>query len=356
MFQVVGEAISRNTLINCCLSTRGIPEGGHWSLIIHTGGMGYRDRRMVRLEKISNAQEQAQHNGSMAIRQLGNAGLAILAILNLASSQDQADAIRQAVTLKASFDEAVRADYGRGELGLSTRFNHETEQNRFVFEKGFDATVFRVARNAGIVGGALEARDLLPRNGRIFFPAQRNIAYRKGGWAGSLSVWLKTDPNTMLKSRFCDPVQITERGASNGGIWFDFNDAKPRDMRMGAFPAVPAGGKPLAESDPSAPIVWLKSVGFTASEWHHVAMTWTGFDTGRSGARAALYVDGKLIGELRGREITMEWDLEKTGIYIAVGYIGLLDELVVFNRALTPTEVTLLLQRPGLLSNLTSAP
>jgi hypothetical protein len=287
----------------------------------------------------------------MAIRRLYSAGVAILATLNLASPNDATDAIRQAVALRASFDEAVRADYGRGELSLSTRFNHETEKNRFVFEKGFDTTVFRVARNAGIVGGALEARDLLPRNGRIFFPAQGNIAYRRGGWAGSVSVWLKTDPNTMFKSGFCDPVQITERGASNGAIWVDFNNAKPRDMRMGAFPAVPGGGKALAESDSAAPIIWLKGVGFKASEWHHVVMTWTGFDTGRSDARAALYVDGKPIGELKDREIAMEWDLDKTGIYIAVGYIGLLDELAVFNRALTPAEITLLFRQPGLLAN-----
>jgi hypothetical protein len=287
----------------------------------------------------------------MPIRRLRNAAVAILATLHLASPNDAADAIRQAVTLRASFDEAVRADYGQGDLGLSTRFNHESEKNRFVFEKGFDATVFRVARNAGIVGGALEARNLLPRNGRIFFPAQGNIAYRRGGWAGSVSVWLKTDPNTMLKSGFCDPVQITERGASNGGIWVDFNDAKPRDMRMGAFPAVPEGGKPRAESDPLAPIIWLKGVGFKASEWHHVVMTWEGFDTGRSDAGAALYVDGKPIGELKDREIAMQWDLDKTGIYIAVGYIGLLDELAVFKRALTPAEIALLFRQPGLLSN-----
>ena len=275
--------------------------------------------------------------------------------LNLASPDNATDAIRQAVTLRASFDEDVRADDGRGELGLSTRFNHETEKNRFVFEKGFDATVFRVARNGGIVGGALEARDVLPRNGRIFFPAEANIAYRKGGWGGSVSVWLKTDPNTMLKG-FSDPVQITERGASNGGIWVDFNDAKPRDMRMGAFPAVPAGGKAVAESNSSAPIIRLKDVGFKASEWHHIVMTWTGFDTGRIDARAALYVDGKPIGELKDREIAMEWNLEKTGIYIAVGYIGLIDELAVFNRALTPAEIRLLNQSPGLLSNLVARP
>jgi hypothetical protein len=80
-------------------------------------------------------------------------------------------------------------------------------------------------------------------------------------------------------------------------------------------------------------------------------MTWAGFDTSRSDARAALYVDGKLIGELKDREIAMEWDLDKTGIYIAVGYIGLLDELAVFNRALTAAEITLLLRQPGLLAN-----
>jgi hypothetical protein len=120
---------------------------------------------------------------------------------------------------------------------------------------------------------------------------------------------------------------------------------------MGTFPAVPEGGKPIAESDPSAPVIWLKGVGFKASEWHHVAMTWENFDTNRSDARTALYVDGKPIGELKGREIGMEWDFDKARIYIAVGYIGLLDEFAVFNRALTQAEIGLLFHRPGLLSN-----
>jgi hypothetical protein len=275
-----------------------------------------------------------------------------LAALNPANPADSAeDAIVKAVTLRASFDEGLRGDQGDGELVLSTRFNHGTEKGRFVFEKGFDPGVFQVARNAGIVGGALEALDVLPRNGRIFFPAKGNIAYQKGGWAGSVSVWLKTDPETMLKTRFCDPVQITERGATNGGIWFDFNDARPRDLRMGAFPAIPAERKPISDNDPSAPIIWLKNAGFQANEWHHVVLIWEGFDTGRSSARAALFVDGKPIGELKDREIAMEWDLDKTGIYIAVGYIGLLDELAVFNRALTPAEITLLFRRPALLAS-----
>ena len=74
---------------------------------------------------------------------------------------------------------------------------------------------------------------------------------------------------------------------------------------MGTFPAVPAGGKPIAESDPLAPIIWLKAAGFKATDWHHVVLNWAGFDTGRSTAQTALYVDGKPIGELKDREIAM---------------------------------------------------
>jgi hypothetical protein len=48
----------------------------------------------------------------------------------------------------------------------------------------------------------------------------------------------------------------------------------------------------------------------------------------------------------------MEWDIEKTGIYVAINYIGLLDEFAVFDRALSSDEVALLRAKPGILSGL----
>jgi hypothetical protein len=263
--------------------------------------------------------------------------------------------LRKAVTLYASFDEAVRADFGGGQFTLDTRSNHETEKGKFVFTRGLPAKVFRIARGRGVSGGALEATDVLPRNGRIFFPAKGNLAYKKGGWGGALSVWVNTDPNKVLKTSFCDPVQITQKGANNGGIWFDFNDAKPRDLRMGVFPAVPEGQKPVAESDPQAPMVRVPGVGFKSGDWHHVALTWKNLDTGRKDALAALYIDGKRIGQMADRELAMGWDLDRTGIYVAVNYIGLLDELALFNRPLTAAEVSLLHRRPALLVPLKKA-
>jgi len=260
--------------------------------------------------------------------------------------------LAQAVTFYASFDEAVKADRGGGQLTPDTRFNHPTEKNQYVVDHGFNTKVFTIARTKGIAGGALEVVDVLPRNGRIFFPAKGNLAFKKGGWGGSVSVWCKINPDTMLKTRFCDPIQITQKGANNGGLWFDFNDAKPRDLRHGAFPMIPDGQKGIGEDDATAPMVRVRSVGWKANEWHHVVITWKNLDTGKNDAVTALSIDGKLIGEVKDRAIAMGWELDKAGIYVAINYIGLLDELALFNRALTAEEITALHKKPDLLAAL----
>jgi len=277
--------------------------------------------------------------------------LAVALAPSLAADASDGDRIRDTVTLYASFDDGVKADVGGGVLTLSTR-KGDLKTKKFTFEKGFSDKAFRIAKNKGKSGGALECIDVLPDNGRVYFSAKGNIAFKKGGWSGSVSTWIKTDPDKLLKTKFCDPVQITQKGANDGGIWFDFNDKKPRDMRMGAFPAIPKGEKGISEDDAKAPMVWVRKVGFKADDWHHVVLTWKNLDTGKTDAVATLYVDGKKIGEVKDRAIAMDWDVEKAGIYVAINYIGLLDEFAIFNRELSAEQVKLLHDEPGLLAKL----
>src|SRR5271154_4613316 len=239
--------------------------------------------------------------------------------------------LKKAVTFYASFDQAVKADVGAGVLTPFTGVRPEPGKPKPETKPGADEKVFTIAKTKGIAGGCLEAVDVLPNNGRIFFPAKGNIAFRKGGWGGAVSVWINFDPDKMLKTKFCDPVQITQKGANNGGIWFDFNDGKPRDMRHGAFPAVKEGEKPQSEDDPKAPMVRVPKVGFKSGDWHHIVLSWTNFDTGKPDAVSQFWVDGKLIGEVKERAIAMDWDIDKAGIFFSIGYIGLLDEFAIFN-------------------------
>ncbi|OAI47224.1 hypothetical protein AYO44_09905 [Planctomycetaceae bacterium SCGC AG-212-F19] len=271
----------------------------------------------------------------------------------LAADADE-DALKKAVTLYASFDEAVKADYSGGDGAVYTGVRPEPGKPKPEPIKGVDTKVFTVAKK-GVAGGCLEALDGLPNNGRAFFAAKGNIAFKKGGWGGAMSMWINFDPDKMLKAKFCDPVQITQKGANNGGIWFDFNDAKPRDMRHGAFPAVKEGEKAQSEDDPKAPMVRVPKVGYKSGDWHHIVFSWKNFDTGKPDAVSQFWVDGKLIGEVKDRAIAMDWDIDKAGIFFSINYIGLLDEMAIFNRALTAEEIALLQKKPGVLQPLKKA-
>jgi hypothetical protein len=288
--------------------------------------------------------------------------LALLAVLLIsarpAASADADPAmLRNAVCLYASFDEAVKADAGSDDLTVSTRSVDPEDRKKFLFEKGFDPKVFRIARDKGISGGCLEVVDLPARNGRLYFPAKGKVVHRKdAAWGGAFSVWVNTDPNKQLKTPFCDPVLITQRGLNNGSIFIHFNDAKPRDLQAGTYPSIPAGQEPVPEEDPKAPLTRLKKVGFKAGEWHHIALCWDRFNTGKTDGTHTLYVDGKKIDDLKNYEIGMDWDLEQTRIYFAVNLVGLLDELAVFNRPLTAEEVALLYNKPGVLQPLKPRP
>jgi hypothetical protein len=57
-----------------------------------------------------------------------------------------------------------------------------------------------------------------------------------------------------------------------------------------------------------------------------------------------LYLDGQPQGTLSARQQTFTWDIDATAIALGLGYIGLFDELAIFDRALTDAQVRALQQ------------
>jgi hypothetical protein len=86
---------------------------------------------------------------------------------------------------------------------------------------------------------------------------------------------------------------------------------------------------------------------FRPGRWTHVVFTFERFNTGRSDGVARLYLDGAPQGSLSARQQTFTWDPDKVAIGLGLGYIGMLDELSVFDRALTPDEIRSLSRLAG---------
>jgi sugar lactone lactonase YvrE len=141
-------------------------------------------------------------------------------------------AITKDLTFYASFDHGVDADFALGDAHLFTVVATKPERKT---EPGLHtAGATRLASGKGRRGNALEFTKR--EASWIFFDGFRNVDYRARDWSGTVSLWLKLDPETDLDPGFADPLQLTTRAWNDGSFFVDFNkDGDPRDFRLGAF-------------------------------------------------------------------------------------------------------------------------
>ncbi|HLL44999.1 MAG TPA: hypothetical protein VK369_17735, partial [Segetibacter sp.] len=81
-------------------------------------------------------------------------------------------------------------------------------------------------------------------------------------------------------------------------------------------------------------------------------VSWEGLNTGQVG-RGKLYFDGKFQGETGGIREPFVWDISDATIRLGTGpYVGMVDDIAVFNRPLTNEEVHSLYEQKGGVSDL----
>lgn len=258
------------------------------------------------------------------------------------------DGLRQALTFHASFDQGMDADYGSGDRRL---FHAPSLKLPRVGAPGLPAHgAVSIAKGEGKTGDALRFHRNMPEV--VFFQVEKNLAYAKSNWSGTVSFWLRLDPDTDLAPGYCDPLQITPREWNDGALWVDFSkDERPRHFRLGAFAdrAVWDPQRRNYDTLPAneRPLVTVTRPPFSRDRWTHVAFTFVNFNTGSKDGAATLYLDGRAQGSVSAWKQTLTWEPAQTIAMIGIGYTGLFDELAFFNRALTAVEVGQLFTLPG---------
>lgn len=254
----------------------------------------------------------------------------------------------RALTFHASFDHGVDADFARGDR----RFLHAPSHDKRTEAKpGLppDGEV-RVAEGVGRYGNALR---FVKTSTLACFRAPGNIAYRRTGWSGTVSFWLSVDPQLDLAMGFCDPLQITTKAWNDAAFFVEF-EKRTNDVpfRIGAYPDVPVWNPQNRKWEEMSPaekphLAAPTPTPFARGRWTHVVFTFEHFNTGKPDGVVTLYLDGRPVTRIPARQQTFTWDLEKTYIMMGIGYLGLWDELAIFNRALTEAEVGQLYALPN---------
>ena len=140
------------------------------------------------------------------------------------------------------------------------------------------------------------------------------------------------------------------RGAENGArtalfLHLATKDDVPRHFRLGVFGSLkvwnPTDTPPDKNPDFIKRLVVVDHPPFARERWTHVLLTWTGLNAGQAGS-ASLFLNGKLISSATGIRQPFEWDPSLLAIRLGVNYTGLMDEVAVFDRALSENDIAAL--------------
>jgi len=250
-----------------------------------------------------------------------------------------ARSLQTALTFYAPFDGRAEAAFAKGDPHL---YSAPSMRARDSAARGLPINqVTRLAPGEGRFGDAL--RFTAKQAPFVFFRAATNVHYAAQNWGGTVSFWLSTDPTNDLQPGFCDPIQITPRAWNDAAFFVEFEKRQTIPFRLGVYPDVKVWNPdnrewskiPLADK----PLVTVEDPPFNRGKWTHVVFTWENFNTAESNGVAKLYLDGDYRGELAARVQTFTWDPAQTVVGLGLNYVGLMDELAVFNRALSSEEV-----------------
>jgi|GEM_PF-109362 len=318
-------------------------EDGHWVVLAghEIGEGGFQTTRTDMLEALFEYVQQP--NSGIWLAPVGE----VAAYVKKQRSEREQE-LSEALTFAATFDEGYEADYGEGDTRMFTAPAYDELESA---RAGMNSEYIELAEGKGRFGDALHFQK--KADPVIFYPSKDNVAYDEADWSGTISLWLSLDPEEELEPGYVDPIQITDAGYNDAALWVDFSDKNPRSFRMGVYGDLDVWNpnKVGPDDDPAfnERLLPAEYRPFGAGIWTHIAITFSGLNT--KNGTASFYINGQRQGN---REIPepFTWELGKSKIFLGLNYVGLLDEVALFDRALTEEEIVRLYQLPEGLSAL----
>jgi hypothetical protein len=245
-----------------------------------------------------------------------------------------ADALNKSLAFHASFDAGLDADFSRGGMACVIRKGKE-------FVPCVPNDDIRVVPDAGRFGGALH----FPRKGatRPQFSGVNVLGYNNRSWSATVSVWLRLTPDKDLEPGYCDPVQIVGDDSRKGFIFLEWSkDETPRFFRYAIRPLFhiwnPTNVQWADIPFEKRPMVQVANAPFSRDAWTHVVFTLAGINDKSAKPSGSLYINGKLQGRIEGWDLTFAWDPAHVALVLGAAYVGHMDDLAVFDRALSDAE------------------
>jgi len=248
----------------------------------------------------------------------------------------ESETIRAALYFHVPFDGTADAK----RFAKDGRIMTADSLDRKTLTPGINRPEVHIAPGEGKHGDCLRFTDKSPR---VLCFAGSEMPYADSNWSGTVSLWMRLNPDADLLPGYCDPIQITSKGWNDAAFFVDFDKDLPRDFRLGVFSDLSHWNPEKIDWDAwpidKRPMVTIPNPPFTRDRWTHVAFTFENINPAEDETSSAtLYLDGRPVGTLR-QPMRFTWDADSVAIMLGIEYIGDMDDLMIFNRALTAAEI-----------------
>lgn len=259
-----------------------------------------------------------------------------------AAEREAREKLTRALTLHASFDKGLDADFSRGDKKCYV------QKGPMLVPADPNEEVKLVA-DAGRFGGALH----FPKKGnyRPLFKDGGVLGYNPKSWSATVSVWLRLNPDKDLEPGYCDPVQIIGNDSKKGFIFLEWSkDETPRYFRYAIRPLFhiwnPDNVQWADIPFEKRPMVQVARAPFSREQWTHVVFTLENINDKSKPRVGKLYLNAKLQGAIEKWDLTFDWDPAQVLLVLGASYVGFMDDLAVFDRPLTDVEIDRLYRLP----------
>jgi hypothetical protein len=261
--------------------------------------------------------------------------------------------LRSALVFHAPYDVTADAVVARGDPRVYTAADRAKRAGAPAGLPSGDEV--RIVKEAGRFGGALEFRRKI--KSQVFYRGGENLGYQPKDWQGSVSLWLRLDPDRDLEPGYCDPFQFVGQAWNEGNLFIEFSkDHTPRHFRFAIMAVTrfwnPHNRKWEEMPEPERPMIAVHRPPFTRERWTHVLVTFARINSGAPDGRGTLYLDGVRQGTFTGWNHTFNWDVSQSALTVGLAYTGLIDDLALFNRELNDAEAQAIFALPGGIASL----
>ena len=255
-----------------------------------------------------------------------------------AAETESKSRLARALTLHASFDQGLDADFARGDKAC-----YIVEGKDLVPAKPNDDV--RLTADAGRFGQGLHFTK--KNNLRPAYKDGGVLGYNDKSWSTTVSTWLRLNPDQDLEPGYCDPVQIVGDDLKKGFIFLEWSkDETPRFFRFAIRPLFhiwnPSNVQWADIPFEKRPMVQVAKAPFSRDAWTHVVFTLENINDKNKTQMGQLFLNGVRQGAIENWDLTFGWDPSKVLVVLGAAYVGHMDDLAVFNRALSIDEVQLL--------------